>query len=136
MTLLIFSAYTIEVMTDSRRSANLMIYLFSTTLIFLNYSILHNIGVLHSVFDYPSYNLPEFPFTLLKSVLLPSLVLLILGVFVNSKRKEISYLVIGTLLLLSLSLFVPATGHVFRQYKSVSSYYQSTCAENLGHIDA
>lgn len=91
-----------------------MIYLISTVLLFVSFFILHELGVLRSVYNYPSLNLLEWPLTVLKVVAILSLILLIFTVIINSKRKEVSYLLAGTLFILLIALVVPATGAIFR----------------------
>jgi hypothetical protein len=54
---------------------------------------------------------------------------------VNFRRKEVSFLLAGTLFVLIIALIVPPTGAIFRQYNIATKYYSDHCSEELGHID-
>ncbi|EAR98875.2 transmembrane protein, putative (macronuclear) [Tetrahymena thermophila SB210] len=132
---LVFTAFTQQIMSDSKVAANLMIFLLSISLLFVSYYLLHAINVLYSVFDYPSYSFDTEPLTALKSVAVVSILLLIMIVIINLRKKEVSYLLLGTLLLLTLIVAVPSAGKVFRMYNDVNNSYTNNCHEQLGHLD-
>lgn len=122
-------------MTDSRVASNLMIFLLSIVLLYISFYLLHAIGVLYSVYDYPSHNFDTWPFTALKTIAILCIFLLVLTVIINLRKKEVSYLLLGTLLLLTLILVVPATGKIFREYHTINKIYTNNCHEELGHLD-
>lgn len=134
LVLIVLTAFTYEVMTDSRACANLMISLLCSAVLIVSFYLLHAIGVMHSIFSYPSLDIVEWPFSLIKIVALLSVLLTILTVIINMRRKDVSYLLMGSFFLIVVILIIPGCGEVFREYKKVSGYYTTNCAEQLGHV--
>lgn len=112
-----------------------MIFLIGTVLLFVSFYIIHAIGVLNSIYNYPSLALEQWPLTSLKVIAVLTLLILIITMIVNFRRKEVSFLLAGTLFVLIIALIVPPTGAIFRQYNIAAKYYSDHCSEELGHID-
>lgn len=112
-----------------------MIFLLSISLLYVSFYLIHALGILESVYDYPAYSYESQPLTVLKAAAIIAILLLVLIVIINLRKKEVSYLLTGTLLLLTLIVVVPATGKVFREYNNITAHYTNNCHEELGHLD-
>lgn len=64
------------------------------------------------------------------------IIILVLTFLANMKRLRVAYLILGTFFLLCATVQIPATGHLFRQYKGLQDHIKKNCRAEMGGIDA
>lgn len=131
----IYSILTAYSLSSSAITHRLQVFLLGLILLYISFHTIYQVQVVNTIFTAAKFTPTNWSLQILTGAGISTIVFLVFTYLANIRRNRVAYMILGVYFLILIAIIIPATGQVFRDYKSLGKSYNKNCVPELGKLD-